>query len=284
VSVLNDPQIERNVHRLKLPFDEFGFDPFGISREHLIKFYSPFAQLYRRYLKVTTFGYENIPREGRALLIGNHSGGVGADAAMVMTSMLLYDDNPRLCHGMAEYFFASFPFASQLLQRAGHLTGLPEHAERLLAAERLVVAFPEGARGALKPYRDRYKLTRFGTGFMRLALKMRAPIIPFAFIGGEEAFPILAHIDWVAKLVDAPSLTYPLSPQVVLWPLPVACQIYYGEAMIFEGDGSEPDEVIAGYVAQVKVAIETLIRKGLAARPSAFSFRRMPGPKGRDAS
>lgn len=271
-----DEQVKRNVDRLPIPFDEYGIDPFGVSKKYLTACYSPFARLYRNYLRITAFGMQNIPKEGRALLIGNHSGGIGTDAAMVMTSVLLNDEAPRLAHGMAEYFLNRWPFASTLLNRVGHLTGLPEHGERLLNSGRIVVAFPEGARGTGKLYKDAYKLVRFGTGFMRLALKTRSPIIPFAFIGGEEAFPTLFHIKWLAKIVGAPYV--PIAPQLILWPLPVSCQIYYGLPMYFEGDGTERDEVIQQYVGQVREEIAHLIRRGLDARPTPFTFAKLPGP------
>ena len=134
----------------------------------------------------------------------------------------------------------------------------------------------EGARGTGKLYRDRYKLVRFGTGFMRLALKMKTPIYPFAFIGGEEAFPTLFHIKGLHKLIGAPYV--PVAPQLVIWPLPVSCQIHYGKPLEFDGDGSETDDVIHGYVEQVKDSIRELIRDGLAARPAAFTRQTIPNP------
>lgn len=268
-----DEQVARNIERLDLPFNEFGIDPYGISKEALKRWYTPWARLYRHYSKVTSFGLENIPQTGRALLIGNHSGGIGVDAAMSTTATILNDDCPRLAHGMAEYFFQNFPFVSPLMYRIGALPGLPEHAEQLMDEGRLVMAFPEGARGAGKLYKDRYKLTRFGTGFMRLALRKKAPIVPFAFVGGEEAFPILFKIKWLAKLIGAPIV--PIAPQLIMWPLPVSCQIYFGEPMTFEGSGNEPDEVVIGYVDQVKDAIARLIERGLKARPSPFTTQRI---------
>ncbi|MBK6578547.1 MAG: 1-acyl-sn-glycerol-3-phosphate acyltransferase [Sandaracinaceae bacterium] len=276
VSFLRDPQIERNVNRLPITFDSHGVDRFGVDKEWLIRAYSPFAHMYRSYLNVTTFGMEHVPKTGRGLLIGNHSGGIGADAAMTMTSLLMNHDAPRLAHGMAEYFFNTWPFASQLMNRTGHLTGLPEHAEMLLEAGRIVVAFPEGARGTAKLYRDKYKLVRFGTGFVRLALKMKTPIYPFAFIGGEEAFPTLFHIKGLNKLIGAPYV--PVAPQLVIWPLPVSCQIHFGAPLQFEGDGSETDEVIQGYVERVKESIHGLIETGLAARPAAFTRKLVHSP------
>jgi 1-acyl-sn-glycerol-3-phosphate acyltransferase len=276
MSFFDDPQVRRNVDRLPIEFDDYGFDRFGLSKKTLIRAYSPMAYMYRWYLKVTAFGMENVPSEGRAIVVANHSGGLGADAAMILTSLLLNDDAPRLGQGMAEYFLTRSAFARPVLRQLGHLTGLPEHGEQLLRDERLLLVFPEGARGAGKLYRDRYKLVRFGTGFMRLALKMKSPIIPCGFIGGEESFPQLFHIKWLAKLVNGPFV--PVAPQLVYFPLPVACQIYYGVPMQFDGDGSEPDHIIQQYVDDVRHAMEQLISTGLDARPQAFMFERMPDP------
>lgn len=129
----------------------------------------------------------------------------------------------------------------------------------------------------MKLYRDRYQLVRFGTGFMRLAMKMKAPIVPFAFIGGEEAFPILFRITTIARMVGAPDL--PVAPQLVLAPLPVSCQIHYGEPMFFEGDGRESDDVIDANVEKVKERIAELIAQGRAERPWAFTMRRVESPR-----
>lgn len=277
MSIFDDEQVRLNVDRLPIDFDEYGFDRFGLSKKALVRAYSPMAYLYRHYLKVTAFGMEHIPADGRALVVANHSGGIGADAAMILTSLILNDEAPRLGQGMAEYFLTRSPFASQAMTRLGHLTGLPEHGVQLLEDERLVVVFPEGARGAGKLYKDRYKLVRFGTGFMRLALETGAPVIPCAFIGGEEAFPQLYHVKWLAKLVNGPFV--PIAPQLILFPLPVACQVYYGAPMHFEGDGSEPDQVVRGYVDQVREAMTRLISMGLDARPQSFMFQKMRDPK-----
>ena len=102
MSLFDDPQVRRNVDRLPIEFDDYGFDRFGLSKKTLVRYYSPMAQMYRHYLKVTAFGLENVPMEGRGLVVANHSGGLGADAAMILTSLLLNDEAPRLGQGMAD--------------------------------------------------------------------------------------------------------------------------------------------------------------------------------------
>ena len=264
MSWLVDPDVEERLARLELPFNEYGYDPYGVSRDHLAYFYSFLSVLYRKYFRVRTFGIEHVPERGRGMLIGNHSGALPVDGGMVLASLLLDHEPPRHAHGMVEKFAESWPFVSLIFNRIGQLTGLPDHAVRLLEEDRLLMVFPEGARGTGKLYKDRYKLVRFGTGFVRLALQTRSPIIPFAFIGGEEAIPTLFHIRPLAKLVGAPY--WPVPPQVVPFPLPIQCDLHYGEPLLFEGDGTESDEVIESYVDQVRGRIIDLIAVGLERR------------------
>lgn len=258
------PEIRERVGQLELAFNQYGVDPYGVSKPHLEIVFSALAWLYRHYFDVRVFGIENVPDRGRAMIIGNHSGGVAVDGAMILTSLLLEKDPPRLGQGMAEKFLNRWPIVSQWTNRIGQFTGLPEHASRLLEDERVLMVFPEGARGTAKLYPQRNSLVRFGTGFMRLALETGSPIIPTAFIGGGEAIPTIHNSKTLGRLVGAPYV--PITPYGPPLPRPVSCQIYYGPPMHFEGDGSEEDEVIFGYISEVKKSITALIELGLSRR------------------
>lgn len=256
--------VAERIARLDVPFNSYGLDPYGVSREHLMGFYTLLGWMYRSYFRVKAYNIDRVPESGRLMLIGNHSGSLPVDGGMVLTSLILDRNPPRLGHAMVEKFAQRWPFLSSGFNRVGQFTGLPEHAIRLLEDERALVVFPEGARGTGKLYKDRYQLTRFGTGFMRLALRTKTPIAPFAFIGGEEAVPAMFHLKGLAKLIGAPY--WPVPPHIIPFPLPVACAVHYGEPMFFEGDGTEADEVIIHYVDQVKDRIRELIHEGLEAR------------------
>jgi 1-acyl-sn-glycerol-3-phosphate acyltransferase len=218
---------------------------------------------------VKCYGIEHVPQRGRAMIIGNHSGGVAFDGAMVLTSLFLEMDPPRLASAMVEKFINKLPVSSLWSQRTGQFTGLPEHAVRLLEDDRALIVFPEGARGTAKLYQERYSLVDFGTGFMRLALKTRAPIIPCGFLGGGSAFPTIANLEWLGKLVGVPYV--PLTAYLLPVPIPAQLEVHYGEAMRFEGTGNEDDAVIGGYVEQVKSRIAQLIEDGRASRKSRSS-------------
>ncbi len=275
--VVSDEVIER-LERLDIRFNEYGIDPLGISREYLAHALSAIEFMHRRYFSAHAHGLEHIPDRGRAMLVGNHSGGVAVDGLTVLASVFFDKEPPRLVHGMAEKFLNNVPFVSQWLCRTGQFTGLPGTAERMLEDERLLLVFPEGARGTAKLFRDRYSLVHFGTGFVRLALKMRAPIVPFAFLGGGEAVPTIFNLVRLGKLLGVPYI--PLTPYLLPIPLPVRVDVYFGEPLVFQGTGTEPDSVVAGYVDQVKERIAGLIAKGQEER-AALSWGRRSLSAGR---
>ncbi len=255
-----DREVALRVDRIELPFNSIGMDPYGVSKWHLRVGLTSLSALYRWYFTVETTGIEHVPARGRAMLIGNHSGGIAIDGAMVIASCFLEMDPPRLAQGMVEKFLSRFPFANLWTSRTGQFTGLPEHAERLLEEDRLLMVFPEGARGTAKLYRERNSLVEFGSGFMRLALKTKSPIVPFAVLGGGEAFPTVANGYKLGRLLGVPYV--PLVAYGLPIPLPAKIQIQYGAPMVFSGSGNEDDAIVFGYVDQVKEVIAKMLAAG----------------------
>lgn len=258
--MLEDREVRDRIDRMEIPFNAFGVDPYGISKDYLAASFTALKFFFRTYFSVESHGLEHVPKRGRVMLVGNHSGGVALDGAMVHASMFFEMDPPRLAQGMADKFLNKFPFASQMTSRLGHLTGLPEHAERLLGDERMIMVFPEGARGTAKLFKERYSLVNFGTGFVRLAMKMKTPIVPFAFLGGGEAVPTISNAYALGKLLGVPYI--PVTPWLVALPIPAKLEIYYSEPMVFEGTGAEEDDVIVEHVDKVKSRIAGLIAEG----------------------
>lgn len=253
-------EISARLDRLDLPFDARGVDAWGVSKWHLGIAFRALEFLYRTYFQVKSIGLEHVPPRGRAMLVGNHSGGVALDAAMVIAACFFELDPPRLAQGMAEKFINRFPFASMWAARCGHLTGLPEHAQKLLEDDRLVLVFPEGARGTAKLWAERNTLVDFGTGFVRLAIRTKTPIVPFAFLGGGDAIPTVANIYKLGKLLGVPYL--PVTPWLLPLPRPAKLTMRFSPPIRFEGSGEEDDETVQGFVDQVKNRIAELIAQG----------------------
>jgi len=157
-----DPEVRERVDRLELPWSAQGIDPYGIHKGDLSRTFTLLKYIYRYYFNVQVFGIENVPQRSGAMLVGNHSGGVAVDGMIVLSTMFFRMEPPRLAQGMADKFLAKLPFSAQLMSRTGQFTGLPEHAARLLRDDRLLIVFPEGARGTAKLYPERVSLVRFG--------------------------------------------------------------------------------------------------------------------------
>lgn len=261
---LIDEEARRRTQRLELPFNRHGIDPFGISQSDVALLMTVLGWLYRRYFRVSVTGLEHVPAAGRAMLVGNHAGGWALDGMMVMASVFYGKEPPRLAQGMVDRFVNRIPFASLYSSRTGNFTGTPESATRLLEAERLLMIFPEGARGTAKLYGDRHTLVRFGTGFMRLALRTRTPIVPFAFLGGGDAVPTMVNLYGLGKRLGLPYV--PITPYILPIPKRVPLELYYGPPMVFEGTGNEDDRVVADHVDQVRGRIADMLDRGHRAR------------------
>jgi 1-acyl-sn-glycerol-3-phosphate acyltransferase len=222
---------------------------------------------------VETHDIRRVP-PGRVLLVANHAGQLPFDGLMLATAMLMEAEPPRICRGMGEYWIPSIPWFNVLAARSGVLVGTPENCVAMLEAGECVMVFPEGVRGMNKTFDRRYKLQRFGLGFMRLALETETPVVPVAIVGSEEQQPGVANLPRIGRLFGMPAFpvtaTFPWLGPLGLWPLPVKYRIYFGEPLHFEGAPSDEDAVIQQKVDTVRHAIEALFKRGLAERRGVF--------------
>jgi 1-acyl-sn-glycerol-3-phosphate acyltransferase len=125
-----------------------------------------------------------------------------------------------------------------------------------------------------KLYSERYKLQRFGLGFLRLALQTNTPIVPVSLVGSEEQQPGLANLKSIGKLVGMPALpitpTFPLLGPLGLFPLPVKYRFYFGEPLLVDGDPSDDDAAIQKHVDVVRASMEAMFERGLREREGIF--------------
>jgi 1-acyl-sn-glycerol-3-phosphate acyltransferase len=264
-----EPEFLEKLKQLPTRQNEFGYDPFGFSREDAKVAALIGRFFYRDYFRVESHGVENVP-PGRVLLISNHSGQLPYDAIGIMGAMLFAHDPPRIARAMVEKFVPTLPFISYLFARWGQITGTPENCVRLLEDEQVILAFPEGAKGISKPFNKRYQLQEFGLGFMRLALQTRTPIVPVAVIGAEEQLPAWNAAP-LARLLGAPALPIlPFPPFLAIAPLPTKHRVYFGEPLTFAGDPDDDDEVIEVMVKRVRAQVQSMLLVGLRERQHVF--------------
>jgi 1-acyl-sn-glycerol-3-phosphate acyltransferase len=265
---LGGPGTRARLEQLTPPRNEFGVDPYGLDVEYAVAAIAPLLWLYRKYFRVQLYGVEQVPAEGRVLLVSNHSGQLPFDAAMIEVALLIDRDPPRVARALVEKWVPTLPFVSTFMARCGQIVGTPENCRRLLAADEAILVFPEGVRGLNKPFRERYRLRPFGPGFMRLALESGAPIVPIAVVGAEEQAPALFDLKPLARLLSFPA--FPITPTILPLPLPARYHIHFGAPMRFKGSPDEEDQELERKVREVQDAVRGLVERGLAQRKSIY--------------
>ena len=257
---------------------EFHTDEWGLDWE-FVDAMRPFLRfLYRVYWRVETTGLEHVPVQGRALLVSHHSGQLPWDGVMIGTAILTEHPAQRLVRTLYAAILARLPYASVALARLGQVLATIDNGTRLLEQDELVAVFPEGYKGIGKPFRDRYRLARFGRGgFVRMALRTGAPLIPVAVVGAEETCITLAKIPTLSSITGVPflpiSLTFPLFGLLGFVPLPTKWTIEFGEPIPLDGYGPEAadDLVLVSQLSdQVRNTIQEMLHSRLAQRRSLF--------------
>jgi len=257
------------------PVDDFGFDPD--LTEHVLL--PPLRPLYDTWFRVETRGLDNVPDTGAALVVANHSGTVPLDA--LMTAMALLDHHPAHRHlrMLAADLVFSLPVVAPLARKGGNTLACNADAERLLTSGELVGVWPEGFKGIGKPFRERYKLQRFGRGgFVSAALRTGAPIIPCSIVGAEETYPMLGNAKTLARLLGLPYLpitpTFPLLGPLGAVPLPSKWIIEFGEpietAHLGGAAAAEDPMLVFNLTDQVRETIQSTLYTLLMQRRSIF--------------
>jgi 1-acyl-sn-glycerol-3-phosphate acyltransferase len=264
-------EVLHRLDRVDITRGSAGVDPFGLD-PRVARYGVLIARaIHASYFRTQVFGVHNVPR-GRVLLIANHSGQLPFDAMSIAGAMLLEAEPPRFVRSMVEKWVPTLPFVSEFFARCGQIVGVPENCIRLLEMDEAVLVFPEGARGISKTFDQRYKLTDFGLGFMRMALQTRTPVVPVAVVGAEEQYISVANLSTFARLLGVPAL--PVMPQLLLpggiLPLPTRHRVYFGEPMTFSGDSDDEDAAIEEKVWLVRSTIQSMLNRGLKERRSIF--------------
>jgi 1-acyl-sn-glycerol-3-phosphate acyltransferase len=246
---------------------DFGFDPGFLERT------APALEfLWSRYFRVRLKGLENVPAKGAALLVANHSGGLPYDGAMLIHACHSLHPAHRPLRPLVATFAIRSSWMRPVVARIGGVRASMQNALGLCERGHLVGVFPEGLRGAGKPYHKRYRLTNFGRGgFVRLARTARVPIIPVAIVGAEEAHPVVAKLTRLAKPFGLPyipiSPTFPLLGPLGLLPVPARWSIQIGEVI---SPVSQADRDPLEVAEQVRSVVDRMIADLLLERRSIF--------------
>lgn len=254
--------------------DEWGFDEeFATGLRPLLDF------LYERWWRVEATGVSNVPASGRAMLVANHAGILPWDGTMISLAIQREHPHPRYPRFLVLDWAFTLPFVSVVMRKVGGVVASPYNASRLLEQDELVAVFPEGAKGAGKDFSERYRLQRFGRGgFVEIALRAGAPIIPVAVVGSEEIYPKVGESKLMARLTGAPYFpitpTFPALGPLGTIPLPSKWRIEFGEPIrtdTFDESAAEDRALVFEMSERVRDDIQRMVYENLVRRGSAFS-------------
>jgi 1-acyl-sn-glycerol-3-phosphate acyltransferase len=255
--------------------DEYGFDP-DLTEHVVLPLFRP---LYEKWFRVEVNGVGNIPGAGGALLVANHAGGLWPlDAAMTAVAVHVEHPAGRYLRPLGADLLFAAPGVGSLARKTGSTLACADDAERLLTAGELVGVWPEGFKGIGKPFRERYKLQRFGRGgFVHAAIKAGVPIVPVSIVGAEEIHPVLGNAKVLARLFDLPYFpltpTFPWLGPLGLVPLPSKWYIEFGAPIHTENldaDAAEDPATVFDLADRVRETIQSTLYRLLIQRRSTW--------------
>jgi 1-acyl-sn-glycerol-3-phosphate acyltransferase len=252
--------------------DRFGLDPRFAER------FAPVADLlYASWWRTAVRDAVRVPATGPAIVVANHAGVVPWDALVLREALRRDHPAHRSLRPLLDDRECGLPVVGGALIRLGAVRASPQAAEALLAAGELVGVFPEGSAGARKPWRERYRLQRFGRGgFVKLALRTGAPIVPCAIVGSEEASPGISRSGWLAERLGVPLIGKGASLRfgpAALVPLPSRWSLRFGAPISVAGHGpeaAEDDAVVNALTERVRSTLQAMLEEDLGARGSVF--------------
>jgi len=253
--------------------DEFGFDLGTFAK------WEPFFRfLFEDYFKVEVRGIEHIPETGRTLLVGNHSGLLPLDGAMITVAMCNFHKSPRRVRYLTTDWFFQVPGLGPWIRETGQVRATLENARTLLDNEEIVGVYPEGIRGVGKPFKDRYRVLGFHPGFVQMAIEKQTPIIPVATVGGDEIFPNFVNVKEIARLLHMPFFpitpTFPWLPfPLMFFPLPVRWLINIHEPihLDYPPEKARDKKLVLSLAREIEYVIQKDLNDLLRRRKSTFT-------------
>nr|WP_239022322.1 lysophospholipid acyltransferase family protein [Nocardioides yefusunii] len=252
--------------------DEFGFDA-ELTERLLLAMLRPVAE---KWFRIEVRGLENIPADGGALVVSNHSGTVPVDALMTMFEV--HDRTGRFLRPLGADLVFRLPMVAPIARRLGATLACQADAERMLTSGELVAVWPEGFKGIGKPFSERYKLQRFGRGgFVSAALRTGVPIVPLSVVGAEEIYPIVGNLPSLARLLNIPYIPitpfFPLLGPLGMVPLPSKWLLEFGEPIrtdAYDAVEAEDPMLVFNLTDQVRETIQQTLFTLLLERESVF--------------
>jgi 1-acyl-sn-glycerol-3-phosphate acyltransferase len=224
----------------------------------------PLARFLKRYHNYRIDGLNKIPKEGRALILVNHS---LATYDILLLAYVIMRKLERLPRGLADRNFYKTELIAGWMQKLGIHEASSFNAQHLLEQDELLILAPGGTKEAIRSSKEKYQVKWHDRyGFAKLSIKAQAPIILAACPGADNIYTVKDSVitDFVYNFFKFP-LPFADGIKTSLLPRPEELVHYIHEPIIpptFEGD--EPsEELIKEYHTFVVSEMENLMQEKL---------------------
>ncbi|MBI3294445.1 MAG: acyltransferase family protein [Deltaproteobacteria bacterium] len=219
------------------------------------------------YHKHEVVGIENIPRQGPAIIVINHTLAT-YDAFLLAGS--IYQHTGRVCRSLGDKAIFQTPVISKLALKLGMIQGSPSAGLQLLKEGHLLIISPGGMRESLRPEKKRYQiLWQDRMGFIRLALGAQVPIILAACPLADNLYSVYENplTSFVYRRFKFPiPIARGLGPTII--PRPIALKHYVRSAISPPPGPEHMNDTLTHFHGQVIEEMQKLIAFGLAHTPA----------------
>src|SRR5262249_33238844 len=161
-----------------------------------------------RYFGVDVQGWQHVP-DAPVMIVSNHSGGTTIpDVWGFLAAWYQNFGVHRPIHPMAHELILSTRLTGEYFARRGVLRGSRDLARTVLSTwRRDLMVMPGGDMDTWRPYSERYRVRFSGrTGYARMALEARVPIVPLAHSGAHETLIVLTDGRRLARALHLPEI------------------------------------------------------------------------------
>jgi 1-acyl-sn-glycerol-3-phosphate acyltransferase len=191
----------------------FGFDIDTLARVEPV-----LALLYKLWWRIQSKGFDRLPSDGPAMIVGNSSGLMPWAHLMLIYKLMSDENSPRRVNVLCDLDWIEDQRVYNLLTELGFVPWSADNAKRLFAKNELVAVFPEGPGALTKTVRMTNRVCEFDWTKFLPAVEAGVKIYPLSILGIDEAAPVFHNSETLAKILNVKA--FPISPFFPWLPFP----------------------------------------------------------------